>query len=168
MSSWEEVWQLPLHCDEYGVMDIMEYVRDMAFSASMDKINKECESLINFLKEMDNCGDNRFELIDRAKKELLRYTNIESSEEEMKVLDSFLQRCWQMGWLNARDDVRFIELTEPNVAMIVKMADAVLEETPKKDLLNMGKDGYFEEVLRRVQAWRKLILQNDKKDGSKC
>ena len=29
----------------------------------------------------------------------MRYTNIESSEEEMKVLDSFLQRCWQMGWL---------------------------------------------------------------------
>lgn len=86
----------------------------------------------------------------------------------MKVLDSFLQRCWQIGWLSARDDVRFIELTEPNVAMIVKMAEAVLEETPKKDLLNMGKDGYFEAVLRRVQAWRKLILQNNKEDGSKC
>ena len=46
------------------------------------------------------CGDNRFEIIDKAKKDLLESTNIETSEDEMKVLDSFLFRCWQMGWLD--------------------------------------------------------------------
>lgn len=45
------------------------------------------------------CGDNRFEIIAKAKEHLLDATNIETSPDEMKVLDSFLFRCWQMGWL---------------------------------------------------------------------
>ena len=45
------------------------------------------------------CGDNRFEIIDKAKKDLLESTNIESSDDEMKVIDNFLFRGWQMGWL---------------------------------------------------------------------
>ena len=49
---------------------------------------------------MDNCGDNRFEIIGKAKKDLLKSTNIDGSKDEMKVLDNFLFRCWQMGWLN--------------------------------------------------------------------
>ena len=49
---------------------------------------------------MDNCGDNRFEIIGKAKQDLLNSTNIESSKDEMEVIDNFLFRCWQMGWLN--------------------------------------------------------------------
>jgi len=45
------------------------------------------------------CGDNRFQIIAAAKKDMLEKTNIETSEDEMKVLDNFLFRCWQMGWL---------------------------------------------------------------------
>lgn len=52
----------------------------------------------------DICGDNRFEIIKKAKAELLKSTNIETSEDEMKVLDSFLFRCYQMGWLARYDD----------------------------------------------------------------
>lgn len=48
----------------------------------------------------DICGDNRFEIIAKAKQDILESTNIQSSEDEMKVLDNFLFRCWQMGWLN--------------------------------------------------------------------
>lgn len=47
------------------------------------------------------CGDNRFEIITAAKAKLLNETNIESSPEEMKVIDQFLFRCWQMGWLKS-------------------------------------------------------------------
>ena len=47
----------------------------------------------------DICGDNRFEIIQSAKEDLLDSTNIESSPEEMSVLDNILFRCWQMGWL---------------------------------------------------------------------
>ena len=46
------------------------------------------------------CGDNRFEIISKANEDILKSTNISSSEDEMKVLDSFLFRCWQMGWLD--------------------------------------------------------------------
>lgn len=54
----------------------------------------------------DICGDNRFEIIKKAKAELLESTNIETSEDEMKVLDNFLFRCWQMGWLERYDEPR--------------------------------------------------------------
>lgn len=46
------------------------------------------------------CGDNRFEVIAMAKESLLNCTNIEQSPEEMKVMDNFLFRCYQMGWLD--------------------------------------------------------------------
>lgn len=47
------------------------------------------------------CGDNRFEVISKAKELLLESTNIESSPDEMKVIDNILFRCWQMGWLDS-------------------------------------------------------------------
>lgn len=46
------------------------------------------------------CGDERFTIIAKAKEALLESTNIETSPEEMAVLDDFLFRCWQMGWLD--------------------------------------------------------------------
>ena len=46
------------------------------------------------------CGDNRFHVISKAREALLESTNIKESPEEMAVLDSFLFRCWQMGWLD--------------------------------------------------------------------
>ena len=49
---------------------------------------------------METCGDNRFEIIEAAKNDILESTNIAMCEDEMKVLDSFLFRCWQMGLLD--------------------------------------------------------------------
>lgn len=49
---------------------------------------------------MNLCDDNRIITIEKAKQALIKGTNIEDSPEEMKVLDSFLLRCWQMGWLD--------------------------------------------------------------------
>lgn len=48
----------------------------------------------------DICTDNRFELIEKYKKELIEGTNIETSQDEMAVLDSLFFRFWQMGWLD--------------------------------------------------------------------
>ena len=45
------------------------------------------------------CTDSRFEIIAKAKKDILETTNINTSPDEMKVLDNFLFRCWQMDWL---------------------------------------------------------------------
>lgn len=49
-------------------------------------------------------GDGRFEIISKAKEDLIRSTNIETSEDEMKVLDNILFRCWQMGWLDEYEE----------------------------------------------------------------
>lgn len=50
-------------------------------------------------KNGDVCGDNRFEIIAKAKEDILQATNIDTSPKELEVLDTFLFRCWQMGWL---------------------------------------------------------------------
>ena len=49
------------------------------------------------MSETVMAGDGRFEVITKAKKAIIDSTNIESSADEMKVLDNFLFRCWQMG-----------------------------------------------------------------------
>lgn len=63
----------------------------------------------------DICGDNRFEIIAKAKDDILKYTNISSNEDEMKVLDNFLFRCWQMGWLDKYDDVQWADKNLKNI-----------------------------------------------------
>ena len=54
---------------------------------------------------MDLCDDNRFELIEKYKNRLIKYTNIEDSPDEMKVLNSIFFRLWQMGWLDILERV---------------------------------------------------------------
>lgn len=63
--------------------------------------NKEEEEMCR-----ECCGDNRFEVIEKAKNHILEATNIKSSQEEMQVLDQFLFRCWQMGWLDKYDETK--------------------------------------------------------------
>ena len=79
--------------------------------AGWDKRVLAYENEIEFLKTIirgltkeeiimcEVCGDNRFEVIKKAKEHLIESTNIEGSPAEMDVLDSFLYRAWQMGWL---------------------------------------------------------------------
>ena len=49
------------------------------------------------------CCDNRFELIKKYRQKMIAGTNIETSPDEMKVLDSILFRAWQLGWLDKLD-----------------------------------------------------------------
>ena len=58
----------------------------------MDYINRE--EAMN-----ETCTDNRFEVIAAYKKKLKERTNIETSPDEMAVIDHVLFRFWQMGWL---------------------------------------------------------------------
>lgn len=53
---------------------------------------------------LEICTDNRFELIDKYRQRLIDATNIETSPDEMKALDSILFRFWQMGWLDKLED----------------------------------------------------------------
>ena len=53
------------------------------------------------MKMGEICTDDRFELIQKYKEKLIQGTNIETSKEEMNVIDDILFRFWQMGWLEA-------------------------------------------------------------------
>ena len=54
-------------------------------------------------------SDNRYELIKKYKQKLIEATNIESREDEMKVIDNILFRFWQIGWLDRLEGVCFDE-----------------------------------------------------------
>jgi len=58
------------------------------------------------------CGDNRFELIKKYKLKLIEATNINTSEDELKVLDNILFRFWQMGWLDKLEEDQWIPVSE--------------------------------------------------------
>ena len=48
----------------------------------------------------NTCDDNRFQLIEKYKTEIVAATNIEDCKDEMNVIDSILFRFWQIGWLD--------------------------------------------------------------------
>lgn len=52
----------------------------------------------------DVCGDNRFGMIKFFKNRLVEDTNIATSYDEMRVIDSVLFRFWQLGWLKVLFD----------------------------------------------------------------
>ena len=90
------------------------------------------------------CGDNRFEIIQKAKDALLAGTNISGSPDEMTVLDSILFRAWQMGWLDQyepdykermKKEYRQLEDRYTKLcAMCVKYEDGTLDFTPNCSL----------------------------------
>lgn len=62
----------------------------------------------------DICNDNRFELIEKYKQQLIECTNIETAPDEMAVINDILFRFWQMGWLDKleRPEQRWIPCEE--------------------------------------------------------
>lgn len=77
---------------------------ELNWSLLLDYPNYSVESIEEVEYEScDMCGDNRFQIIEEAKSHLLEATNIKTSPDEMAVLDNFLFRCWQMGWLDKYD-----------------------------------------------------------------
>ena len=95
--------------------------------------------------------DNRFEIINRAKKALLDSTNIEQSPDEMKVLDNFLFRCWQMDWLDKYDE------RKTNVGEWIPCSERLPEETGEYLLQIENGDmfnGNFDEDIGEFGVWK--------------
>ena len=88
------------------IIDIPEAIYKTAQKTNILETNVEmlAKTIRNGTPIPDNatniCGDDRFEIITRAKKDIISATNIEDAKDEMECLDSFLFRCWQMGWLD--------------------------------------------------------------------
>lgn len=94
-------------------------------------------------------GDKRFEIIAKAKEDLIKSTNIETSEDEMKVLDSFLLRCWQMGWLP--------DLQNTNVSDTVSR-QAAIDAVSKACFELRGVFGRCEDALKALPSAEPKII----------
>lgn len=79
---------------------LLMYVSDYKHKRIAIEIEQNKEDM----EEKKQCGDNRFRAIARAKEHLFQATNIAEDKKELEVLDSFLLRCWQMGWLKQYED----------------------------------------------------------------
>lgn len=110
----------------------------------------------------DMCGDNRFEIIEKAKKDLLESTNIQTSKDEMQVLDDFLFRCWQMDWLGKYDQPmtnadRIRNMTDEELAKLLQEA----EDCGYRDAsITPIKDGGYMDMLEWLQAEVKEGAEN--------
>lgn len=68
----------------------------------------------------EQCGDDRFEIINETKEYIINATNIDTSPEEMAVLDSICFRLWQLG-LTKRNKDKLKELTHhPTLSECIK------------------------------------------------
>lgn len=85
------------------------------------------------------CNDSRFEIIDKAKKHLLEATNIGTSLDEMKMLDNFLFRCWQMGWLDRYDNCDPVDIHDA-ISKGASRIEAVMREESAKITEILYKD----------------------------
>lgn len=74
------------------------------------------------------CGDNRFEIIEKYKKKLIEATNIETSKDEMAVIDNILFRFWQMKWLDKLDE---FDRQKAEIERLQKSNDLITEACGK-------------------------------------
>ena len=66
------------------------------------------------------CNDDRFEIIKETKDYIIEATNIETSPEEMAVLDSICFRLWQLGLTKRNKDKLRSLLVEPSLIHCVQ------------------------------------------------
>ena len=102
----------------------------------------------------DICGDNRFEVIEKCKQKLIEATNIETSPDEMAVLDSILFRFWQMGWLPAAEpEKRTEERTETHACDLSKGKEMLdIKEYLKQTKTVLLTQDAFDELMQRAYA----------------
>ena len=111
------------------------------------------------MKENSICGDNRFEIIEKAKEMLLNATNIEDSKEEMKVLTNILFRMWQVGLINEEkleiNKLQKENSTEENIKL--------LEEFSNENVLYGSMVGMTLEKYKDLQLSAEHILSDYKR-----
>ena len=96
------------------------------------------------------CGDNRFELIKKYKEKLIEATNIETSKDEMDVIDSVLFRFWQMDWLDMLENYTVLK-SEHNAAVTAL-------DNSTKEFLKLHDD------FQNLKSEQKIELEKSKKD----
>lgn len=111
MLSWlvdEREKDKPLLCISSEAVDYVDFshycLPAYTLQDVLDALTIEIKQTKEDMEEKKQCGDTRFRIIARAKEHLFQATNIAEDKKELEVLDSFLLRCWQMGWLKQYED----------------------------------------------------------------
>jgi hypothetical protein len=117
------------------------------------------------------CNDNRFNLIAKYKAKLIEATNIETSQDEMAVIDNILFRMWQMGWLDKLDAASpwhrveeppkehmwcFVYTDEPEMIMPIRIAFYVASCTGKGNWYHYESG---EDIDDEVDYWAPMYLE---------
>ena len=129
----------------------------------------------------EQCCDDRFEIINETKQYIINATNIETSPEEMNVLDSICFRLWQLG-LTKRNKDKLTELKNileeynvtPEILREVLLTGQMFRNQPtlseciKEWEENYGvlqNDEYYLEV---IDEWNVRILIDKKTKRYQC
>jgi hypothetical protein len=117
------------------------------------------------------CNDHRFNLIAKYKAKLIEATNIETSQDEMAVIDNILFRMWQMGWLDKLDAASpwrrveeppkehmwcFVYTDEPEMIMPIRIAFYVASCTGKGSWYHYESG---EDIDDEVDYWTPMYLE---------
>ena len=116
------------------------------------------------MKENSICGDNRFEIIEKAKEMLLNATNIEDSKEEMKVLTNILFRMWQVGLMN-EEKLEINKLQKENsIEEDIKIVENYLANSAINEIeSNFFKNGGWETIDLEIPKSMQHILSDYKR-----
>lgn len=121
------------------------------------------------MKENSICGDNRFEIIEKAKEMLLNATNIEDSKEEMKVLTNILFRMWQVGLIN-EEKLEINKLQKENsIEEDIKDIEKYISFTSKRENFSHDTDWNWNKDLANkiehiLSDYKRVLKENEKKD----
>lgn len=91
-------------------------------------------------------NDDRFEIIKKAKEKLIESTNIDTSPAEMAVIDNFLFRCWQMGWLSSIKETTICGIPIEEVVKILNGIELERRYDLKLTMENLSK---WQEIIRK-------------------
>lgn len=82
------------------------------------------------MNRCEMCDDNRFEIIKELKEYIIESSNIETSPDEMKVLDDICFRLWQLG------------LTLDTKRKLEKLKKAIKLLKEKPEVLEFGLENF--------------------------
>lgn len=92
------------------------------------------------------CTDNRLEVVAAYKKMLTERTNIETSPDEMAVIDNVLFRFWQLGWLPTVPHGRLIDADRMRESIRIQTGLLRLMGGKFSDVAEMIEKGFLQEI----------------------
>ena len=98
------------------------------------------------MEENNICEDNRFEIIEKAKKILVNATNIELSKKEIKVLTNILFRMWQVCLINEEKLEINKSQKENSIEETIKIIEEMIKSYKEADRCGLSNNDFKNEI----------------------